>query len=663
MARRPTDRPPLPGPLLGREAESAILTDALSASLEGEGRLVLLCGETGIGKTRLAEQLARIAQWRGAAVLWGTGFEDQGAPPYWPWVQIVRRCADLDSPLARIDLATMELTDLLPEPPQASLSGPDAADPQGMRFRLFDGVTSLLGELARTRPLVLVLDDLHWVDKPSLLLLEFLSRELHGRRILVLACYRSPDLPGDAPLGEHLEQLAHLGVSVNLTGLDEAASRRLIEETAEIPVSDGVAVLVRDRTSGNPLFLREVVRLLHAQGRLAPGAGTGLAPLLPALPRTVREVIDRRIARLSPGCARMLARGSVIGSEIDLELLTAVAGSSGTELTVLLDEAVQAGALVGARGAVTRYRFTHPLLREALYSDLPASERARLHNEVGEVIETKSDDTSERVSALAHHFYLASPVCGPEKALGYAGVAARHALSMLAYEEAAEHFEHALEMHSQLDGELSERAELLLELGDARMRAGDWPASTKACERAAASARRRGDAEQLARAALGLGAGLTGFEVNLEEPSQLPLLEEARAKLRGDSPLRARVLARLSVASTLTRRAEDRAELSQEAIAIARRVGDPEALAYALSSYCDASAGPEHTQERLALASEMVELARRSGSRETELLGRRFRLVALLELGYIAGVDAEIQAFARVADALRQPLYRWYVPL
>ena len=663
MAPGPTDRLAVPGPLLGREAELARLDGALTASLEGDGRLVLIAGEAGIGKTRLAEELARVARGRGALVLWGTGVEDDGAPPYWPWVQVLRRCAELPSgPLPRTGPGATDLSDLLPEAFQAALAGPGVADARGLRFRLFDSVTSLLGELARAQPLVVVLDDLHWADTPSLLLLEFLSRELHGRRLLVLACHRSPDLPAGAPLADHLIELTHLGVGISLTGLDETASRRLVEHTAGTAVAEGVTALVRDRTSGNPFFIRELVRLLAAQGRFSAGAGGGL-PEFPGLPGTVRDLIDRRITRLSSGCATMLAQASVLGSDIDLELLPAVVGSPLAELLELLEEAEQAGVLVADSGAVTRYHFAHPLLREVPYRDLPASARAALHHRVGEIIETKRDDTSERASALAHHFYLGSRVCGPEKALQYAGVAGRQALSMLAYEEAAEHFEHALELHARLDGRASEHTELLLKLGDARMRAGDWPASTDACQRAAASARRRGDTEQLARAALGLGAGLTGFEIPLEDPGQLSLLEEARSALRGDSSLRARVLARLSVASTLTRPAQERAELSREAIAIARRVGDREALAYALSSYCDAIAGAQHTEERLELATEMVELARRSGSRETELLGRRFRLVALLELGDIAGVDAEIRAFAPIADALRQPLYRWYVPL
>lgn len=222
-----------------------------------------------------------------------------------------------------------------------------------------------------------------------------------------------------------------------------------------------------------------------------------------------------------------------------MKLLAAVTGAPKVGLMPLLEEAAGAGVLLASDPALARYRFAHPLLREALYADLPASERAALHHRVGETIAVMPDATSEWATALAHHFYLAAPACGPGKALEYGLLAARRAIGLLAYEEAVGHFEHALQMQAQLGGGAAERVELLLDLGDARMRAGDWPGAVEVYEQAAASARRRGDAEQLARAALGLGAGLSGFEVRLADPRQLALLEEAREKLQADSPLRA----------------------------------------------------------------------------------------------------------------------------
>lgn len=664
MATMRVEESPPGRDLVGREAELAQLEDALAATLRRAGRLVLLTGEAGIGKTRLAEEVVRRASSRGALVTWSTGVGNAAAPPYWPWVRILRRCARELQPdaLGGAAVGATDLTDLLPHALLPSPLDRETGDASQLRFRLFDGITTLLSDYAHIRPLVLVLDDVHWIDAPSLLLLEFVATQLRDQGILVLATCRDPDVSADVPADVDLLRLGRLGRTIRIGGLDHASCRSLIEDAARMPVTESVVELVRDRTGGNPFFIGEVVRLLAVQGRLTTLAQTG-RDVLPAIPRTVREIIDRRTARLSPECAHLLARASVIGLEIEVLLLAAVADRPTDEVTAVLCAAVHAGVLTVTDPSAARYRFAHPLLREAFYADLPVSQRAALHRRVAERLEAKAEVREEETSVLARHFRLAIPDTGPEKALKYALLAARRAMELLAYEEAAEHLRHALDMQGLVGGRALERAELLLELGEARMRAGDWGGAVDAYAEAAASARRRGDAVQLARAALGLGAGLSGFEVRLGDQRQRDLLEEAAAKLVADSPLRARVLARLSVASTLTRPAVWRADMSRRAMTIARQAGDPLALAYAMSAYCDAISGVEHSEERLNLASEMIDLAAASASRDMELLGRRFKLVALLEQGELAGVDEEIAAFERVAEVLGQPLYRWYVPL
>ncbi len=228
------------------------------------------------------------------------------------------------------------------------------------------------------------------------------------------------------------------------------------------------------------------------------------------------------------------------------------------------------------------------------------------------------------------------------------------------YADALEHFARALEVTDDED----RRLDLLLALGDAAVRAGQWPRAMDAFTTAAALARRLGRPEELARAALGLGAGLGGFEVRLFDQRQIDLLEEAIEALPPeDSVLRAWVLARLAVALSFVGSEERRIELSKRAVEMARRVHDPAALAYALSTYCDATATPEHFEDRLAASGEMVSLAQQAGDRELELLAHRFRVEALFQAGDIAALDAEIEAYARLAEVLRQPISQWYVPL
>ena len=264
---------------------------------------------------------------------------------------------------------------------------------------------------------------------------------------------------------------------------------------------------------------------------------------------------------------------------------------------------------------------------------------------------------------LAYHFRGAAAGGGAAKALSYAEEAARRAMAMLAYEAAVSHYEHALGSLALSGGDPHRRTELLLDLGDARVAAGDLGAARSAFEEAAVLARMQREPEQLARAALGFGSGPAGFEVAQFDRAQVALLREALDALQGETPLRAWLLARLSVAAGLGALDGDRRAHAEQAIGLVRDAGQPAALAYALSAHCDVIAGPAHTEERLTEASEILALARECRDARMELLGRRMRIAALLELGAIGEVDAEVDAYARTAEAMRQPLYTWYVPL
>lgn len=647
------------GALVDRHRELADASAAVRMALGGEGCLVLARGETGIGKTRLLEAVvADLAD--AAAAVWAACWKETGVPPYWPWTQVLADCARICEPArAPRGADVFDLTAFLPD--QDLFSGPGISAPEGemserLRLRFFDNVATFLTRVVEQRPLVLVIDDLQWADAASLRLLRFIGQRLRPQPIAILGSHRYPDVEADSPLAAELGELVRAARTLALNGLACDDARQLIRQTAGADPAERLLTSVHQLTGGNPLFITEIVRLLDVQGRLTVVANPDVA--FP-VPHSLRHVITQRLRHVRQPCRGLLSRASVLGEKFSVELLALVTGETEAELRSTLDEGIRAGLLASSESG--QYRFSHGLVREALYADMSPSVRSHLHRQAGEAIEQRfRADLEPRLGQLAYHFRLSAN--DNARALDYTRRAGEQALLMLAYEDAATCFARAADLVAA-DDQVT-YADLLLKHGEALLRAGDRDAAAAAFEKAARSARHRGDAQQLAQAALGLGAGPSGFEVPLHDQRQQDLLQEALNALGGrDSSVRARVLARLSVASSFARPAEERADLSREAIAVARRVGDKDALAYALSSYCDARAGPSHSAERLRLATEMVQLARRSGNREMELLGRRFRVVAHLELANVTAVDAEIEAFAHVAEALHMPLYGWYVPM
>jgi tetratricopeptide (TPR) repeat protein len=635
--------------LVGRQRHLEELWAALDEAIAGRGGLLLLAGEPGVGKTRLAEELAAEAARRGVLVVWGRGWEGAGAPAFWPWVQVLRACVGGTPGGPRPG----EVASLVPELAADPDRGPAAGlspDPEQVRFRLFDGVTRYLLAAAADSPLLVVLDDLHWADASSLQLLAFLAGELGRDRLLVVGTYRERELDPAV--------LPRQGRRLSVGGLAEAEVAELLLAVTGMVPSPSLAAAVRRRSGGNPFFVRELARLVLTQGNPDdPRSWTS------ALPDSVRGVLERRLRRLSEPCRQVLTSLAVAGQDWPLDLATAVTGLTTDRLLGLLDEAIRAGVvLADPGGAPGWFGFAHALVRDVLYAGLTPGRAAALHHRVGEVLEDRyRDDPEPHLAELANHFALAAAADGAAKAIAYGTAAGRRARRLLAYKEAAGHFQRALLANATGD-ELHQ--ELLLAMAEALLAAGDLAAARRTYEEAADLARRRGRPHDLARSALGFSSGLGGFEVRMFDTRQIQLLEQALTALpETDSGLRAFLLARLAVAMSLVDSGERQATLSRRAVAMARRTGERAALAYALSSYCDAIGAPEHLEERLAVASEVVRLAEADGHAELALLGRRFRVVALLELGDMAAVDAEIEAFARGADALRQPLSSLYVPL
>jgi predicted ATPase len=440
------------GVFVGREDELAALLRALEDALAGRGRLLVIGGEPGIGKSRLAEELAGAAVETGAAVLWGRCWEAGGAPPYWPWVQAIRSYArEADAARLRSDLGAgaaeiadvvaevrEQVTDLPPSPP--------IDDPQTARFRLFDAIAAFLKRVAGTKPLVMVLDDLHWADEGSLRLLEFVSRELAEAPMLLIGTYRDVELSRRHPLSQTLAELTRerLFERIVLRGLSREDVARFIEATCGTHPPPELVDAVHSQTEGNPLFVTEVVRLLTQEGELTPERLSGSEGWSLRIPEGVREVIGRRLDRLSDHCNEALAVAS-IGREFGLDQLDRLLDYSEEQLLQLLEEALAARVIEEVTGAVDRYQFTHSLIQETLAEELSLTRRVRLHARVAEALEALyGRDSDQHAAELAHHFAQAQTLLGPDKLVRYSLAAGEAALATSAHEQALAHLERAL---------------------------------------------------------------------------------------------------------------------------------------------------------------------------------------------------------------------------
>jgi eukaryotic-like serine/threonine-protein kinase len=656
------------GVFVGRERELEDLKEGLEEALGGRGRLLLLVGEPGIGKTRTAEELATYAGVRGAKVHWGRSHEGEGAPAYWPWAQAIRSYVRDADPVAlawELGQGAGDIVQLAPEVRErlGEVPEPPELDPDEARFRLFDSVATFLTNASRSRPLVLILDDLHWADEPSLLLLKFVARQASESGLLVVGTYRDVELGRHHPLARTLAELAEIQGSrrVSLRGLDTEAVARYIEMSAGVEPPPGLSAAVHEQTEGNPFFVSEVVRLMVSEGSLEGPAAGGWEV---AIPQGVREVVGRRLDRLSEDANEVLTMAAAVGREFELDLLERLDSVQRADLVAAIDQAVEGQVVSEAGRSGGRYAFSHALVRETLYAELTGPRRVEIHRRIGEALEQlHGADPEPPVAELAHHFIEAAPGGESTKAIEYAERAARRAAAQLAHEDAASHYERALEvLDLSPEPDHARRLALLLELGVAQRRAGRFVASRETLEEAAGMARELGDADSLARAALGVSAL---SEAGRLDEAIVALLEESLGAIdEGDSALRVELLGGLGQELYWRDPQGESALLSREAIAIARRLGDPQTLASALARQTFIlSATPEAARERLANSDELIELAERAGDRELAVRGHAYRLVALLDLGDVEGADREIDAYARLAEDLRQPQHLWHVPL
>ncbi len=423
----PAPLPPLlarsePAPMVGREAELEQLRSALARGAEGDLCAALITGEAGSGKSRLAAEFAREAHQSGADVWAGRCYEDS-ATPYGPFVESLRHRLTADALPALSGWAAAELSRVLPELPGSdpAASAP-SGDPEEARYRLFEAVVSVVADSSNRAPVVLVLEDLHWADHSTLVMLAHLTRTASSSRILVLGTARDSE-PCPDGFTTLVGELAHDRrlVRIPVEGLSEVEVGKLASVWLPKEQPAGLAAELHARTGGNPLFVEELLR--HAQG----AAGLGEGGLASGVPAEVREVIGQRVDRLGEPSSEALAFAAVLGHEFDLRELAQASERETDELVESLDAALGARLLREVPGGDARYRFSHDLVRETVYRDLGAARRSLLHLRVADAIERLHGDDPKRLPELARHLADAGPAGDPERAVRYLVSAAEQA--------------------------------------------------------------------------------------------------------------------------------------------------------------------------------------------------------------------------------------------
>ncbi|MEX1255884.1 MAG: protein kinase [Dehalococcoidia bacterium] len=534
------------GVFVGREQELERLRRAFDEAFAGRGSLLMLVGEPGIGKTRAAQELETYGRIRGGLVLWGAAHEAAGAPAYWPWVQVGRGYGsthDITELATDMDGKQAVLAGIFPElRAGANYVEPDVVeDPEAAQFRLFDSYTTFVRAMAKRSPLILALDDLHWADKPTLLLLQHLVRELSHMRVLVVGTYRDTDLVRGHPLSEALATL-NRGAGfqrVVLRGLARDEVAGYIRGVANVEPARPVVERIFEETEGNPFFLSEVVNLMAQEGSLTADSVSDIA-----VPDGVREALGRRLDRISEGANELLQVAAVIGREFTYDTLTLMGERDENELLRLIEEGLDA-RVIEEMDQAGRYRFTHALMQETLLGELSTTRRVRLHGQVGDALERRwGARAEERASRLAPHFVEAAMVTPRHgaKAVRYSKLAAQQAEAQFAWDEALKHYEDCLTLVSDAEGGLGEdESALLTSAGTCARNAGDYRAAWRSLMRAITIFRQRGDAPGVARATL------EALRIDAPAGRHFELAHAALAALGPDQPyMEAQMLAVMS---------------------------------------------------------------------------------------------------------------------
>ena len=640
--------------MAGRARELEVFREAFSRMLSGRRQLVLISGEPGIGKTRCAEAVAELAEDQGALVLWGRCHEEAGAPPYWPWVQILRAyvaASSLDEVRLNMGTAANDIAALVPElvetPHRTQLTSDALGDASPARFRTFDAIGQFLLKATQQVPITLVLDNLHWADAPSLALLEFLNQELTRSRLLLVGTYRDPDI-SKTPLQSTLGGLSRESDAhrVHLAGLSRTAIGEVAERMCGVALSESVIGTIYQQTDGNPLFAIELIKVL-----IDESAGKGIATVPTKIPAGVRETIGRRLIRLSARCNDLLGVAAVYGRQFAAREIAAAADEDVQEVLTGLEPALQAGIIQCNAEVAGSYQFTHALIRETIYEELPTLDRLRMHARAGDaLVNTHSAHLEPALTRIAHHYHVATALGNPDKAVEFALRAADSAVRVYAYEDALLHYDRAIE--TLMSGGLvhDERLSRVYILKSVALKyLGQVRRSIDVLLEAVSQTRVSGSAELLVDVLMFLAISSS----HVAQQHILPLLDHALRLLpEVDSMARAKALATRAFAQRTLADNSRLQVLVDEALAMARRSCDATARCACYQLTVLALRGsPENLHRRLLLGEEYIAVAR--GTSSGDLLAEAYDWQALnyLESGRLDELETLLEHYDSLITA------------